>query len=186
MAEHANFDEWMLAADQAAADAWAASGGSMAFDPTEGDVGVDHVLPADGDELSREERMQRVTTFQALMDFIWNDGPNPIRALKRLFVITRCGSPTHLAHMSQTEVAVLLNETRAATCEREKDVWEEFLSERGFFGTKRPLKKSDEARQKYAAIQKGNVSRKGGRARLRKITALRQQHAPKPKKKTKR
>lgn len=191
MAEYTSFEDWQREVDRRTAEVWAANGGGLAFDPINPEIGVGAVLNDGGDEEAWELREARMRCFQGLMDFIWADGPNPIAALKRLFVITRCGSPGHLAFMTQTDVAALLNETRAATQAREERVWETWLEKQGFFGTRTRLKKSNEAREKYAAAAKGNVSRKGGQARVRKISVLRKQYAAengasRPKPKTKR
>jgi len=177
MAEHLDLQDWLAAADLRAAEVWEENGGALAFDPLRPELGVDHVFPDDEEEEDAAELARvRGLVFQNLMDFVWADGPCLLKAMKRLYVITRHGSPTHLAHMTQSDVAVLLNETRAATNAREMRVWEEFLASLGFFGTRRPLKKSDAARAKYAKAATGNVSRKGGRAAVRKISVLREQH----------
>jgi len=169
-----SFQEWQVAVDQRIAQVWAQNGGGLAFDPMNPDLGVAHVLHDDASN-DIEVREARLRTFQELMDFIWADGPNPIAALKRLFAITRCGSPQHLAFMTQSDVAVLLNEVRAATQSREERVWEKFLEGEGFVGTRGRLKKSDEARDKYAQVQKGNHNRRGGKKAVRKFSLLRQQ-----------
>jgi hypothetical protein len=176
MAEYTTYEEWQVAVDRMVAQAYAAGGGGLAFDPREASLGVGAVMRDEEDE-SWEVRQTRIDTFQAVMDFVWQDGPDLIKAMKRLLVITRCGSPTHVLHMDQTEVAVLLNETRSATNARETRVWVEWLEKKGFFGTRTRLHKSDEAKQKYAAKAMGNVSRKGGRAAVRKISVLRQEYA---------
>jgi hypothetical protein len=176
MAEYTSIEEWQLAVDRMVAEVWAANGGGMAFDPRDLDLGVGAVM-RDDEDATWEVRQDRVATFQRLMDFIWQDGPDLIKAMKRLLVITRCGSPTHLMHMDQTDVAVLLNETRAATNAREMRVWCEWLEERGFFGTRTRQHKSVEARAKYSAAAVGNVSRTGGKAAVRKISVLREKYA---------
>jgi hypothetical protein len=190
MAEYTNYEDWQASVDRMVAQAWAAGGGGLAFDPRSAELGVGVVLRDEDDE-SWETRQVRIDTLQALMDFIWQDGPDLLKAMKRLLVITRCGSPTHLLHMEQTEVAVLLNETRSATNARETAVWVEWLEGKGFFGTRTRLHKSDEAKAKYKAGAMGNVSRMGGKAAVRKISVLREQYgrenrAPKTKKPNKR
>lgn len=175
-----NLQEWEEAVNKRTAQVWMQNGSALAFDPLNPELGVTHVLPDDEDAEMRETRLR---TFQALMDFVWADGSNPIAALKRLFVITRYASPGHLMHMNQSDVAVLLNETRAATQLREKKVWEDFLKRTGFLGTRTRLQKSDEAREAYQQVQQGNACRYGGKAAVRKYSALR---TKKPNKKTKR
>ncbi len=172
MPEFGDFAEWQRAVDDQIAQAWMANGGSLAFDPRNPELGVSHVMQDEEDD-GYEVRQARIDTFRRLMDFIWADGPNPLHALRRLMVITRCGSPDHVMRMNQTEVAVLLNETRAATSARELKLWREFMEQRGFFGRYRPLMKSDAARAAYAQAAQGNRNRKGGKRALKKFSALR-------------
>jgi hypothetical protein len=185
MAEYTNYQDWQMAVDRMTAAAYAAAGGGLAFDPRDASLGVGSVMRDEEDE-SWEVRQVRIQTFQSMMDFIWQDGPDLLKAMKRLLVMTRCGSPTHVLHMDQTEVAVLLNETRSATNARETKVWVEWLEGKGFFGTRTRLHKSDEAKAKYAKGAVGNVSRRGGKAAVRKISILRAEYgadnAPKPNK----
>lgn len=176
MAEFQDFDEWQKAVEKEIAQAWMANGGALAFDPRNPGLGVGHVFH-DGEDDGFEIRQARIDSFQRLMDFIWADGPNPIHALRRLMVITRCGSPQHLMMMNQTEVAVLLNETRAATSDRELEDWQAFMRDRGFFGAKRPLMKGERAKKKYAAVAKGNHNRIGGKRAIQKFSVLREERA---------
>jgi len=166
------FAEWEAAVNFRIAQVWAQNGGGMVFDPINAEIGVGDLMH-DDESLEIEVREAKLLTFQNLMDFIWADGPNPIAALKRLFVITRMGSPGHLGYMSQSDVAVLMNETRAATQSREERVWEKFLEQRGFVGTRAALKKGDAARATYREIQQGNVCRKGGEKARKKYSVLR-------------
>jgi hypothetical protein len=183
VAEFHDFNEWQVAVENQIAQAFMANGGALAFDPVNPSLGVSHVFHEEDDD-GYEIRRARIDVFQRLMDFIWAGGLNPIQAFKRMLVITRCGSPQHLAHMDQTDVAVLLNETRAATSTRELAVWQEFMRAKGFFG-KRPGMKGEDAKRTYAAAAKGNRNRKGGKKAIAKFSVLREEHA-KAKRKNKR
>lgn len=182
MAEYQDFREWNEAVDHQIAQAFMANGGSLAFDPRNPELGVAHVFH-EGEDDGYEVRQARIDTFQRMMDAIWAEGPHPIKALRRLYLLTRCGSPQHVAMMTQTSVAVLLNETRAATSAREQG-WLEFMAEHGFFG-KRPGMKGQVAKKTYAAAAKGNRNRKGGKQAIKKFSVLREEHA-KSKRKRKR
>lgn len=182
MAEYHSFDDWQTAVEKQIAQAWMANGSSLSFAPWDREIGVGHVLQ-EGEDDGFEIRQARIDTFQRLMDFIWADGANPIHALRRLFVITRCGSASHLALMNQTEVAVLLNETRAATSTRELKLWQAFMRDRGFFGVKRPGMKGEGAKKAYAARAAGNRNRKGGKKAIAKFSVLREEHAKSKRKK---
>lgn len=167
--ERADFEEWMRVADKQVADAWQRQGGQVPWDEVEhSDLTAADVVHVDVAGQSVEEI--RRTVFLALMEFFWAEGPHPIKVLKRLFHITLNVDPKRLYFMNQTQLARLLNETRAAFCAREKKVWEEFLSSRGFVGTRGPGKKSDEARATYRRLRRGNTCRLGGKKRARRVT----------------
>jgi len=176
VAEFQDAREWLEAVEKQIAQVFMANGGALSFDPYNPELGVGHVFHEDDDD-GFEVRRARIDTFQRFMDFIWAEGPNPIRALRRLFVITRCGSPTHLAMMNQTDVAVLLNETRAATSARELALWQPLMQNGGFFGVKRPGMKGEGAKKTYAAAAVGNHNRKGGKKAIAKFSVLREEHA---------
>ena len=171
--EFETFQEWKQAVDAVMAQAWDAAGGGLAFDPRNPELGVAHVL-RDDEEEGWETRQARLQTFAKIMDFVWKDGVTPWLAFKNFCVLSRCGSPGHVVHVEQVEMAVLLNEGRAATSAREQALWQEFLIKAGCFkGSKRPLMKSAESKGKYAKAQAGNVCRKGGKRARRKFSALR-------------
>lgn len=173
MAEFETFGEWLEQVEKVIAQNWMANGGSLSYDPTNPGLGVGHVM-RDNEEEGWEVREARLDVFSRLMDFIWADGQNPLNALKRLLVLTRCGSPTHIAWMEQNDVAKMLNETRAATSAREIKLWQKLIVEAGFFkGSKRPLMKSVGAKLVYAAAAAGNVNRRGGKRARKKFSVLR-------------
>ena len=173
MAEFETFGEWLQAVENAIAQTWMANGGSLSYDPINPGLGVGHVM-RDNEEEGWEVREARMDLFTRLMDFVWADGANPLNALKRLLVLTRCGSPMHLAWMEQNDVAKLLNETRAATSAREIALWQDFIVKKGFFkGSKRPLMKSESAKATYAARAAANVNRVGGKRARKKFSVLR-------------
>lgn len=171
--EHNDFESWLKAADAEVCAAWQRNGGQVPWDEVvHASVTAHDVL--EGEELDGPTAAEvRREAFRALMDFIWAEGPHPLRALKRLFHITLNIDPKRVYFMNQSQLARLLNETRAAFSARDIRVWEEFLEARGFFGTRAPGKKNDAARARYSAEQKGNHCRRGGRRRTRHITVLR-------------
>lgn len=177
--EFENFDDWRHAVDERTAQVWAANEAALEFDPWHRPgLGVEHATHGLADHSDAALHAVRLDVFQRLMDFLWAEGPDPLRMMRRAFVLTRCGSPQHLAHMNQTDVSVLLNETRAATSARELKVWRSFLIERGFFGgTKRPLMKGQQARATYHEAAQGNHNREGGKKAIRKYSVLREEHA---------
>ena len=169
---YSTFEEWRVAVDQQTAALWKENGGALAFNPLTGELDVGHVM-RDDEEDSWEVREAALRTFQRLMDFIWAEGPCIMKAMARLATITHCGSPHHLLAMNESELALLLNEPRGTTNARRQRVWEQFLAEKGFFGTRRAGHKSDEGRDAYAKRAEGNVNRLGGKKAARKFSALR-------------
>jgi hypothetical protein len=198
------FDDWKRAVDATTAEAWAANEALMQFDPVRPEIGVGQVednreedthlinrLRAviieaeelgnieDANELLIEISELRVRIAQDLLDFFWACGSQPIQVMKRIFAITRRMSPAHLAFMTFQQVATLLNETKQATQTREEKVWESWLEEQGFLGTRTYRGKSDQARKRYSIERKGTCSRKGGKRAVRRFTALRERAKPK-------
>lgn len=174
-----NFDDWRAAVDKRTAQAWQANQAALEWDPwNRPELDAGHVLQGLADHSDEELHAVRLDVFQRLMDFLWAEGPNPLHMMRRAFVLTRCGSPAHLVYMNQTDVSVIMNETRAATSARELKLWRAFLIERGFFGgTKRPLMKGQKARLAYKEAAQGNHNREGGKKAVRKYSVLREEHA---------
>jgi hypothetical protein len=77
--------------------------------------------------------------------------------------LTWCVSRENLANMTQTDLALLTHETRAAWCHRVKLIYSDYLKSRGFRGTRVPGQKSEGATKTYARKARGNNSRKSGR-----------------------
>lgn len=172
--KHEQIEEWLHEVDRVSLEAWEQSG--RVDDVRERRwVTVGQVLdePEPDEESIERWKEHRLACVQALLDFLWADGPHPIKALKRLFAITRRAVPHYLGHMTLEQVSTLLNETKQATQHREERVWEKFLEQQGFLGTRAPRSKSDEARAKYSEQRKGSQSRLGGKKALRKYSALR-------------
>lgn len=170
-----SYKEWEAAVEKEIAAAYQRDGESLAFDPLNPTLGVAHVTDAhDNDDpefAAMGEWRARVTL--RLLEFLAAEGPRPIKMLKRLMVILRCGAPHLLLRMSQTDVAVLLNETKQAVQTREERVWEHFLKANGARVTGRAGSKSKLARETYSEERKGSQSRIGGKLKVKRITALR-------------
>jgi hypothetical protein len=171
--DHNDFDAWMKAADAEVCMAWQQMQGEGVPYPEPIDVSASDVIDAPIDE--EDATVVRSRTLRLMMDFIWAEGPLPLKAFKRLIHITYNIAPARLYHMNQTQLARILNETRAAFSARDMRVWEEFLEDQGFFGTRHHGKKGNEARKRYAKDKKGNNSRKGGKRQARKFTKATQE-----------
>lgn len=112
-----------------------------------------------------EIQQTRLNTARGMLRYFWHGGLNPWEAMKKLLAATRLAAGHLIGGASQTEVAFILGETKAATSAREKKKVEELLRSWGVKGYHLDGGlKSDEARAVYREIRKGNKSRaKGGR-----------------------
>jgi type III secretion system FlhB-like substrate exporter len=144
---------------------------------TEG-IEIDEELLADllRKEIDGEIHEVRLITTRSFLRYLWQGARNPWDALKKLLAATRLAAKELIRGISQTEVAYVLGESKAATRAREKKGVEDFLREWGagtvhFEGAQ----KSEAARATYARVQKGNRNRSKGK------TPVKGSRRPKPK-----
>ena len=114
--------------------------------------------PAEDDEV-----LIWLEAWRAFLRLLFEAGPRPDRVLKRLYALTWAVDREKLAHMSQTELAELLGETRAAMQQRIKLVYNDQLSRMGFRGTRVPGQNTETTCRKLERAQKGNTNRRNGR-----------------------
>lgn len=121
------------------------------------------IAEAIGDEIQQA----RVNTVRGMLRYFWHGGLNPWEAMKRLLGVTREVACHLIGGVTQTEVALILDETKAATSAREGQL-EALLKKWGVRGFRLVGgKKTDEAKAIYRQVQKGNKSRKKGERRKR-------------------
>ncbi len=118
-----------------------------------------------GRELDDHDREVRVDAFNALVAFVFQDGyANIWLAFKNFLAVTRRVKPDALGGVSKADLAVLLGESRAATCNREIRVIEKLLKGCGFRGFQLlGGTKSMTTRRRCAASAKGNQNRRAAR-----------------------
>jgi hypothetical protein len=133
-------------------------------------IEIDEELLADllRKEIDGEIHEVRLITTRALLRYLWQGARNPWDALKKLLAVTRLAAKELIGGISQTEVAWILGETKAATRAREKKGVEDYLREWGagtvhFEGAQ----KSEAARATYARVQMGNKNRSKGKAAMK-------------------
>jgi hypothetical protein len=133
-------------------------------------IEIDEELLADmlRKEIDGEIHEVRLITTRALLRYLWQGARNPWDALKKLLAVTRLAAKELIGGISQTEVAWILGETKAATRAREKKGVEDYLREWGagtvhFEGAQ----KSEAARATYARVQMGNKNRSKGKAPMK-------------------
>lgn len=115
-----------------------------------------------GGELDDRDRAARVDTLNALVRFVCQDGHAHIwLAFKNFLAVVRRTKPECLDGISKSDLALLLGETRAATCDREIRVVERLLKGWGYRGYQLlGGNKSPTTRKRCAAAARGNQNRK--------------------------
>lgn len=107
-----------------------------------------------------EEQAVRVETFINTLDFIYSDGPEPLRLVRRILVLAKAIKPELLGGMSMEDIAILSDDSgRATVSARLERVYTRFLKEQGARVTKSRCQKKET--ESYREAQKGNTNRKG-------------------------
>jgi hypothetical protein len=105
----------------------------------------------------------RQEAVQALMKFFLLDGPQPERALRRVFMVAKAYFEPLVLGMSLEMLGRMFGQTRATLSWRGKAKLNDFLAARGAVAVKAPYQKSDAVCVKYAAAATGNRNRATGR-----------------------
>lgn len=129
------------------------------------------IAGSEGIPLSDEEMQERVRNWRIFLDYIFQGGiSNPWAAFKNLLAVVRRVNPSYLDGVSQTELGILLNETRAAPSAREIRVVEGLLKRWGVAGFHLlGGTKSETARERCAEAQRGNQNRRLGKKQKYKL-----------------
>ncbi len=110
-------------------------------------------------EIDSEIHEVRLITVRTFLRYLWEGARNPWDAAKKLLAATRLAAKQLIRGISQTEVALILGETKAATRAREKKQ-EELLERWGAKATHfEGAQKSPSARATYSRVQRGNRNR---------------------------
>lgn len=116
------------------------------------------------------DRLETLAEFQvrqeaivALLQFFFQDGPQPERVAKRVFMVAKAYFPPLVLRMSLQQLAEMFGQVRATWSWRGKKKLNGFLSARGALAVKAPYQKSDAVCVKYAAAAVGNRNRATGR-----------------------
>ena len=115
-------------------------------------------------ELKAERDDVRARTLHTMLNFLFAEGPNPVKVSERAFILARALGPNNVWNMKQWEAGAMHGLIRATWQQMEKRIIEELaarMSSTGVFTL--PGGKSHSARQRYSADKKGNTSRKYGR-----------------------
>lgn len=146
-------------------DAWTPLDELMSAEGAEPGTG-EEVITMTREEFAEKIAEARLAGIMAFLRYTWFGATNLWEAMKRLLAITRKTKPDFIRGMSVTQVAWMLQETKAATSAREIRIVEGYLQQWGVLGFQGAGgSKSIEARRKYAAVQQGNTNRADAVAR---------------------
>lgn len=115
-------------------------------------------------ELKADRDDTRANTLHTLLNFIFGEGPDPVKVSERAFILARALGPNNCWNMKQWEAGAMHGLIRATWQQMEKRLIEELaarMSSTGVFTM--PGGKSHSARQRYSADKQGNTSRRHGR-----------------------
>lgn len=111
----------------------------------------------------------RARTLRTMLRYLWQDARNPWDLMKSTLAMTRLIASHLICGASQTDVAFILCETKAATRAREKRKVEDLLKAwnvQGFL--LEGAQKSESAREIYRQVQMGNRNRAKDKSKPRK------------------
>jgi hypothetical protein len=164
------------------------------FDPS-APMPFEQMLAAEDDGISGGdggigdyEMQQRVVGVRAFLRWIKTRAgvkpdqlyaPGPVSTiLRQLFAAGRAMRDPFFSSISFTENGLMFSQTKAAASFRSQLI-SGFMEEIGFKGIRQPGQKSPLSSQNYAAVQKGNQNRKGGKPKARQSSFLKQLHTSK-------
>ena len=100
-------------------------------------------------------------------DFVFEDGPHPGWALRRVYALARRYRPHVIMHMNGTDLALIFGESRAAQSWRMQQLFDR-LKACGVAGNRGSGFKMESTRVGYAKAAKGNHNRRGGAGKTKK------------------
>lgn len=115
--------------------------------------------PAHGD--SEDIHRAQIEAVQRLLYYIFQDGVHPGCTIRRLYFIAQKMSPALVLHMSGSELAEMLGETRAAWSARVQRLFTGYLRSRGYKAVSGGHQKSETHALRCAEAARGNTNRRG-------------------------
>ncbi len=115
-------------------------------------------------ELKADRDHTRARTLHVVLNFLFGDGPEPLKVSERAFILARALGPNNVWNMEQWEAGAMHGLIRQTWQQMEKRLIEEMaarLSSTSAFTLAGG--KSYAARERYSREKKGNTSRKLGR-----------------------
>ena len=116
-----------------------------------------------------EEWEIRNEAFRQILEFFFQDGPEPLAVLRRVFATVKAVAPHLVGDMSCEDIALICGDGgRATVSARIKRIYNGKLKESGMKAVKAPFQKSEEAVRTFSEAQKGNKNRARKKGRRRK------------------
>lgn len=132
------------------------------FEAVDNRTPLDSLL-AEEEQMDSQEQFIRVETFRKLLGYVFAEGPDPARSMRRLYALGKSYTPELLFNISDQEIAMIFGETRAAVSWRRDKLVTKKLEAAGARGTHVRCQKTEGARLKYAKAQMGNRNRAKGK-----------------------
>lgn len=114
-------------------------------------------------ELLEQRHEERKRMQKVFMDFLFADGPDPLRVLYRLFIYARACHAGHAWGMSLTQMAALFGHSKQNWQHMEERIIEDLVSRWSRTEFVNSGGKSAAARLAYSLLQRGNTHRRNGR-----------------------
>lgn len=112
----------------------------------------------DGRDGTEEMNETRLRVFRGILEFIFQDGAEPLKVLRFVFALAKAVRPELIADMSLADISIICADGGKATVSaRIKRIYNGTLAKAGVQACAAPFQK----RGNYAAGQKGNSNRKG-------------------------
>jgi hypothetical protein len=133
----------------------------------EPEAGALRVLAPSDEIEEREERPEgdemriKSEAVDALLGWVFKDGPHPCAAMKRLYTLAQHYSPRLISNLNGTEIAALFGQGRAAQSARTAMLLNKPMKAQGFRNWKTPSQKGQNTSAAFSRAQLGNKNRAG-------------------------
>lgn len=135
------------------------------FEVPDNDTPLDALLAKEDNTADHEpDWLVRCEALRGLLAYFFAEGPHPGVVLRRVFAVTWALDRSLVANMTQTDMAIMFDETKASQSWRIKKIFSGYLQKWGAKGFKAPGQKTETAGRAYAAAAMGNKNRSGGDA----------------------
>lgn len=134
-----------------------------------GETPLETLMREEGGAEDGDEWKVRGEAFWRMLEYLYEEGPEPLALIRRIYALTKAIAPHLLGDMSMDDIAMLSGDGgRATVSARILRIYNGKLAEAGMKGVKSACQKSDEARETYRGAQMGNRNRTKNKGRRRR------------------